>query len=101
MGHHAPHQLAEEVPALWSGGLKVDPQEKPVVKELFGVRDFKLALAQHKKHKCNLKRPQRLPKFACVRKRGHLETDKNGPSLGSVVTVKQETVCPTYSKLAG
>lgn len=50
MSHHAPHQLAEEVPALWSGGLKADPREKPVVKELFGVKDFKLALAQHKKH---------------------------------------------------
>lgn len=48
IGHHVPPQLAEEVPASWTGGLKADPQEKPVVKELFGVRGFKLALAQHK-----------------------------------------------------
>lgn len=42
MSQHVPHQLAEEVPALWAGGLKADPQEKTVVKELFEDRNFKL-----------------------------------------------------------
>lgn len=31
MSHCAPHQVAEEVPALRSGGLEAEPQEKPVV----------------------------------------------------------------------
>lgn len=83
MSHHDRHQLAEEVPASWAGGLKADPQEKPVVKEVSGGRDFKLGLAQHKTHKCNLKSPNNSP-GVCVRKHGCLETDKDGSSLGSV-----------------
>lgn len=53
MSRCAPHQVAEEAPAPRAGGLEADPQGKPVETELFGVRDFKLALPQSKKHNRN------------------------------------------------
>lgn len=60
---------------------KADPWEKPAVKELSGIRDFKLALAQHKTHKCNYQPPNNSPVFCVWESMGILRLTRMGHPL--------------------